>query len=185
MSLRRTFSSAAFERHPCTCRKLVWLCEQCSQETRAADTSYRRGWEWRTRYSTYLGGLGTRIGDGNEGVKCGRGQGCTAAREVEVEVDCQAEDLAAAFEQQGGSPDAVASRVDDSQETGYLRQEVVGIGGVVKKKLKRRVKVGAVVDEWEDERLCSTYLAREARGLERSWCGWCDRVIPGGRDRGS
>lgn len=161
------------------------------------DTTYKRVWTWRSRYSTYLGGLGTGIGEGNEGVKCGRDINCLAVREVEVEVDCEGEDLAAYVEDTTAvrqaekivDDDASVSadgkmdgRTDDSKETGYLRQEIEGIGGVVRKKLKTRVKVGAVVEELEDERENTDFMAREIRGEERSWCGWCDRVIPGPND---
>jgi hypothetical protein len=67
---------------------------------------------------------------------------------------------------------------------GYLQQEVEGIGGVVKKKVRRKVKVGATVVEHEDERMDPRqYLVREAKGQVRSWCGWCDRVCPGETDR--
>lgn len=190
---RWSFTSPAFVRGPCCCADAVWLCQPCGQSLRTADTTYMRVWTWRTRYSTYLGGLGTGIGEGNEGVKCGREQQCLAAREVEVEVDCEAEDLAANAEVDDGTTMAIIpavtatsstnSLVDESKETGYLRQEIEGIGGVVKKKLKIRVKVGAVVEEWEDERECAGYLTREMRGEERSWCAWCQRVVPGIKDR--
>ncbi|KAK4168103.1 hypothetical protein QBC43DRAFT_310849 [Cladorrhinum sp. PSN259] len=61
---------------------------------------------------------------------------------------------------------------------GYERHEIVGIGGVVKKKLVRMVKVGACVPEWDDERAKGEILGREIKGTRRSWCGWCWRVIP-------
>ena len=70
-----------------------------------------------------------------------------------------------------------------AEKAGYLRQEVEGIGGVVKKKVKRRVKVGRAVREFEDEREHAEYLEREGRGEERSWCAWCWRVVRGKRDR--
>ena len=67
---------------------------------------------------------------------------------------------------------------------GYERHEIEGIGGVVKRKLVRMVKIGACVPEWEDERgMGRTAMGREARGELRSWCGWCWRVIPGRDDR--
>ncbi|KFA77292.1 hypothetical protein S40288_01271 [Stachybotrys chartarum IBT 40288] len=67
---------------------------------------------------------------------------------------------------------------------GYERHEIEGIGGVVKKKLVRMVRVGACVAEWEDEKggSGSRILGREVRGEARSWCGWCWRVIPGRKD---
>jgi len=66
---------------------------------------------------------------------------------------------------------------------GYLRQEVEGLGGVMKKKVKKRVKVGATVWEYDDERESGKYLEREASGEQRSWCGWCSRVVLGREDR--
>ncbi|KAI9805749.1 MAG: hypothetical protein M1833_005242 [Piccolia ochrophora] len=144
---------------------------------RSADTTYQRVWTWRTRYSTYLGGIGTGIGEGNEGVKCGRGENCLAMQVIDVELDCDAEDMAALLEDDGkGGKAGIVKGI------GYLRQEIEGIGGFLKKKIKKRVKLGAPVEEWEDEREKAQYLAREARGDERSWCGWCSRVIPGKDD---
>ncbi|KAK3995128.1 hypothetical protein QBC44DRAFT_321260 [Cladorrhinum sp. PSN332] len=61
---------------------------------------------------------------------------------------------------------------------GYERHEIEGIGGVVKKKLVRMVKVGACVPEWDDERAKGEIMGREVKGERRSWCGWCWRVIP-------
>ena len=111
---------------------------------------------------------------------------------MEVEVDCEAEDLAAVVNVEVGTATAavaadedetVVKMIDESKEIGYLRQEIEGIGGVVKKKLKTTVKVGAVVEEWEDERERADYLTREIRGEERSWCAWCQRVIPALKER--
>ncbi|KAL8344636.1 hypothetical protein RB601_004920 [Gaeumannomyces tritici] len=69
---------------------------------------------------------------------------------------------------------------------GYARHEIEGIGGVVKTKLVRMVRVGAGVPEWQDEKPASRgggeALAREVAGRVRSWCGWCARVIPGRDD---
>ncbi|KAH7325788.1 hypothetical protein B0I35DRAFT_474523 [Stachybotrys elegans] len=66
---------------------------------------------------------------------------------------------------------------------GYERHEIEGIGGVVKRKLVRMVRVGACVPEWEDEKGGGgRILGREVRGEARSWCGWCWRVIPGRAD---
>ncbi|KAK4066710.1 hypothetical protein Trihar35433_7137 [Trichoderma harzianum] len=67
---------------------------------------------------------------------------------------------------------------------GYERHEIEGIGGIVKRKLVRMVRVGACVPEWEDEKNSSNkILAREVNGAARSWCGWCWRVIPGDKDK--
>ena len=63
---------------------------------------------------------------------------------------------------------------------GYERHEIEGIGGVVKRKLTRTVRVGACVPEYLDESgMGNTALQREVSGIKRSWCGWCRRVIPG------
>jgi hypothetical protein len=70
-----------------------------------------------------------------------------------------------------------------SNKPGYLRQEIEGIGGVVKKKVKKKVRTGATVWEFDDERESGKYLEREASGVQRSWCGWCSRVVMGERDR--
>ncbi|KAM3515049.1 hypothetical protein MY11210_001287 [Beauveria gryllotalpidicola] len=65
---------------------------------------------------------------------------------------------------------------------GYERHEIEGIGGIVKRKLVRMVRVGKCVPEWEEERTSARVLGREARGEARSWCGWCWRVVPGRDD---
>ncbi|KAB8079257.1 hypothetical protein BDV29DRAFT_165181 [Aspergillus leporis] len=183
-----SFTTAAFQRTPCSCAESVWLCHQCGMFVRNSDTTYRRVWTWRTRYSTYLGGLGTGIGEGCQGVKCGRGEDCLAAQEIELEVECEADELS-------GSPYGGGYRSAEShnhpndrrdsreeEEPGYFRQEIIGIGGVVKHKAKKRVMVGSCVVEHEDERETGQYLAREEAGQHRSWCGWCWRVIPSKND---
>jgi hypothetical protein len=159
---------------------------------RSNDTTYRRVWAWRTRYSTYLGGgLGTGIGEGSHGVKCGRGESCLAAQEIELEVECDTEEGSGSgsdTSSTGHSPLAptsfgneragISTDSHDEEEPGYFRQEVIGLGGVVKQKAKKRVNVGACVVEYEDERETGNYLVREEKGLYRGWCGWCSRVIP-------
>lgn len=190
------------------------------------DTTYRRVWAWRTRYSTSLDtGMGTGIGEGCEGVKCGRGEHCLAAEETELEVDagCEVDDwttyaihqshqsgsssssssLGSQLYQQhphynntidshhngngndiqgAGAGEPVLASNRDEEEPGYFRQEMVGLGGVVKHKAKKRVVVGACVTEREDERGTGRYLAPEEDGEVRSWCAWCWRVIPGKRE---
>ena len=72
---------------------------------------------------------------------------------------------------------------------GFKEQEMVGVGGVFKKKVKMMVKVGRWV-EWEDERDGMSaegggrVLEREISGKVRSWCAWCERVIPSEADLG-
>ncbi|KAJ5662377.1 uncharacterized protein N7477_009993 [Penicillium maclennaniae] len=175
----------AFAHTPCNCDDIVWLCTPCGQTLRSNDTTYRRVWAWRTRYSTYLGGgLGTGIGEGSQGVKCGRGEGCLAAQEIELEVDCEADEGASDSSSANHSPtghphhDHLSNDVHEDEEPGYFRQEIIGLGGRVKHKSKKRVMVGACVVEYEDERETGKYLVREEDGLHRAWCGWCSRVIP-------
>ena len=74
------------------------------------------------------------------------------------------------------------STTTDMEKAGYIRQEIEGIGGVVKKKFKKRVRVGKTVREYEDEREKAEYMGREIRGENRSWCGWCGRVVLGSKD---
>ncbi|KAJ9661982.1 hypothetical protein H2201_006271 [Coniosporium apollinis] len=173
-----SFTASAFSRGPCTCTETIWLCATCGNSLKNADTSYTRAWVWRKQYSHIVCGLGTGIGEGYEGVKCGREADCLASKVVEQEMVCTTEELeemereAARRESEGGS----------WVGTSYLMQEIEGIGGVVKKKVKRRVRVGAVVREHEDERDTGSYLRREQQGLVRSWCAWCERVIPDMKD---
>lgn len=117
-------------------------------------------------------------------MKCGRGEGCLAAQEIELEVDCEADEGASDSSSTGHSPvnhphpDLFSNDNHDDEEPGYFRQEIIGLGGRVKHKSKKRVMVGACVVEYEDERETGKYLVREEVGLHRSWCGWCSRVIP-------
>lgn len=173
------FTDCAFARGPCTCANAgVWLCSACGQSLRVDDVAYLRGWSWRTRYSNFLGGLGTGIGEGNEGVACGRGEQCFAARDVEQEIECDAGELAAQ------ECEAKQAELEGREWGGasYLFQEIEGIGGAVKKKIKKRVRLGAVVKEYENEREHSDHLRRERDGLARCWCSWCARVLPGRKD---
>lgn len=165
-------------RDACSCDDQVWICQPCGQSLRTNDTTYMRGWTWRTRYSAYLGGLGTGIGEGVEGVQCGRHSECLAAKGVEKEIDCDAEGLRAM--QQLREKAELEGRTWSG--TSYLMQEMEGIGGVVKKKVKKRVRVGAVVKEYEDEREHGKFMRREQDGLNRSWCSWCDRIVLGKKD---
>ncbi|OAA39441.1 hypothetical protein NOR_06279 [Metarhizium rileyi] len=69
---------------------------------------------------------------------------------------------------------------------GYERHEIEGIGGRVKRKLVRMVRIGACVPEWDDEKgFGGRILESEIKGCARSWCGWCWRVIPGKKDLGN
>lgn len=123
-----------------------------------------RGWAWRDRYSK-CGGFGAGLGEANEGVECGRNNSCLAAREVFHERE-RDED---AFESEMASAE-VDSR--HWQGSSYTTQEIVGIGGRVKRKVKERVLVGAIVKEYDDKRTKDNFLAREQSGANRSWCSW-------------
>ncbi|KAF2682996.1 hypothetical protein K458DRAFT_488211 [Lentithecium fluviatile CBS 122367] len=172
----QAFTASAFQRTPCICDTMVWLCQPCGQQLRNADTMYVRAWTWRTRYSHYLGGVGTGAGEGNEGVECGRGPSCLAARTVEHEVNYDVEELAH-LQSLSQSPERWTG-------SSYHAQEIEGIGGWMKMKAKRQVSVGDCVKIYEDERDRSIqYLQREVAGKLRSWCSWCERVVPGERDR--
>ncbi|OJD11765.1 hypothetical protein AJ78_07525 [Emergomyces pasteurianus Ep9510] len=192
----QTFTDSVFDLKACHCEESFWLCKPCGQILRSDDTTYKRVWSWRTRYSAYLGGgLGTGIGEGWQGVKCGRGERCFAAEEIEMEVDCEVDDWT--FEDSDHQIHPHGSNSGDGnhcnslqhsdghvdEEPGYLRQEIEGVGGVVKQKVKKRVRVGACVEEHEDEREAASYLKREYLGDVRSWCGWCERVVPCRKER--
>jgi len=164
---------------PCDCPDTVWLCQPCGHALRAADLAYERGWRWRTQYCTQLGGLGTGIGEGNEGVQCGRRHACLAAKIVEQEVDCDAQVLRVMEEEAAKIASDGTGR--SWEGTSFAVQEIEGIGGVVKKKIKKLVRLGAYVTEYEDERSeveKRDFLQREIEGKVRSFCSWCDRVIP-------
>lgn len=151
------------------------------------------------------------MGAGDQGQKCARGEECLdrmGGGLCWVEIDCceqqapqqphYAQSSSSDREADGATRDQ--SNVEDigsssevtagdesmstvSNKPGYLRQEIEGIGGVVKKKVKKKVRTGATVWEFDDERESGKYLQREASGLQRSWCGWCNRVVMGERDR--
>lgn len=194
---------------------MVWLCQPCGHAIRTKDQQYSLGWTWRTRYSTYLGGLGAGIGEGHEGVKCGLQAACRGGHDVEHEECGTAEELADIQRQLGGGDGAGASLTqtshgvsigggashsnasgtafgegtavgsphDEWSGTSFFAQEIEGIGGRRVMKIKRRVRVGAVVKEYEDEREGrQPYLTREKEAVNRSWCAWCARVVPSKRD---
>ncbi|EXJ59917.1 hypothetical protein A1O7_04064 [Cladophialophora yegresii CBS 114405] len=182
------FTSPAFLRGPCTCESRgVFLCAPCGGNLRAADTTYQRVFTWRSRYSTHIGGgLGTGLGLGNQGQKCGRGASCldTSSEAVSwVETDCPEDKTQDTADYDGHSLSRVGTPDSSSNKPGYLQQEVEGIGGVLKKKVKRRVKTGACTYEYADERESGKYLERERTGAVRSWCGWCARVVPSLKDK--
>ncbi|EME46245.1 hypothetical protein DOTSEDRAFT_148289 [Dothistroma septosporum NZE10] len=167
-----------YARSPCTCEDFVWVCQPCGQTMRADDTTYTRGWKWRARYS-HCGGIGAGLGEANEGVECGRTIDCLAARMVEKDVECDAAELAALC------AETAKAEIDGRRWNGssYSTQEIVGIGGKVKTKVKKRIPIGAIVKEYEDERDNEKFLDRERTGANRSWCSWCARVVAGKKDQ--
>ncbi|XDG04532.1 hypothetical protein ABKA04_004147 [Annulohypoxylon sp. FPYF3050] len=189
----------------CTCASEgVWLCQPCGRSIRGADHDYKSIWKWRNQYGEVLGGLGTGIGEGDRGVICGREAACCGSKEREQETDCDAADAREQDEisnggngggslspwttpspasSVAGSPPGERRTPSPQLRPGYARHEIEGIGGVVKTKLMRMVRVGACVPEWEDEKNTGEILGREVSGRSRSWCGWCYRVIPGKKDK--
>ena len=170
-------------RDPCTCaEKGVYVCHQCGHSNRGHDSIYQRVWVWRSKYSTRLGGgLGTGLGLGDQGQKCGRKKYCLATRDattiMESEYYTDDEQTPNGYDSSRvHTPNITDSDHDSRPEPGYFRQEIEGIGGKVKIKSKRLVKVGAIVYEFRDERISGKYLGREANGERRSWCSWCSRV---------
>jgi len=151
------------------------------------------------------------MGAGDQGQKCARGEECLdrmGAGLCWVEVECceqqapsaqqythtpLSETVAVGLDSGRNHPQDSSSNADlmgieesnptISNKPGYLRQEIEGIGGVVKKKVKKKIRTGATVWEFDDERESGKYLEREASGLQRSWCGWCNRVVMGKIDR--
>lgn len=109
---------------------------------------------------------------------------------MEQETDCDAEDAREIdYSSRGVSPSSSPGSTTGSirggheqHGPGYARHEIEGIGGVMKKKLVKMVKVGACVPEFEDEKEMGKFLVREVDGRARSWCGWCWRVVPGVKD---
>lgn len=173
----RAFTAPAFERTPCNCENVIWLCGPCGKDLKNADTSYVRAWSWRTQYEYHLGGYGTGAGEGNEGVECGRGPTCLGAHIVEHET-CEQDVLdALAREHTSTSPERWRG-------SSYLAQEIEGIGGVLKVKHKKQVRVGECVKLYQDEKgERISCLEREVSGKLRSWCSWCERIVLGERDK--
>jgi hypothetical protein len=98
---------------------------------------------------------------------------------VEKDVECDASELAALEEE------TARAEIQGHRWVGcsYSTQEIVGIGGRVKKKVRKQVPVGAIVKEYEDERVTEKFLTREHVGINRSWCSWCTRIIASNDDK--
>ena len=109
---------------------------------------------------------------------CGRGDTCLAAEDTEVEVDCEVNEWEGHHHHDTHGEYGLHFESRDDEEPGYLRQEIEGIGGVLKQKVKKWVRVGNSVEEFEGERETGRYLEKEASGEIRSWCPWCWRVVP-------
>ena len=100
--------------------------------------------------------------------------------EVEVEFECPANTPSGAGSSGSESESGEGETpIAEKEEAGYWRQEIEGLGGVVKKKFRKRERVGGTVREWEDESKGGEILGREKEGGETSWCGWCGRVVIG------
>ena len=115
-------------------------------------------------------------------MKCARGGECGGGKEVEVEFECVAGSVGGGREGGGWTgreESAGGTPVVEKEEAGYWRQEVEGLGGVVKKKFRKRERVGGTVREWEDEREGSGEVLWREKGGGRCWCGWCGRVVGG------
>jgi hypothetical protein len=120
-------------------------------------------------------------------VQCGRRSSCFAAKLVEHEVE-RDDHASETSDSESSSTGTVRGRTWSGG--GFEVQEMEGVGGVVKKKIKKMVRVGRWVQEYEDERdgLSNEgrvrVLEREIEGRNRSWCAWCERVIPSKEDLG-
>lgn len=111
--------------------------------------------------------MGAGLGEGNEGVQCGRTRDCLAAQLVLKDVECDAVELA--HLQAGAAKAELQGRHWNGGS--YTTQEMLGLGGAIKTKAKKLIPVGAVVKEYEDERV-STFLEREKSGANRALCSW-------------
>lgn len=126
-------------------------------------------------------------------MKCARGRECEGGEEVEVEFECSSSGSDGSgvgdFISDGdaflrvATPGTPGADREKDETAGYWRQEIEGLGGVVKKKFRKRERVGRTVRVWDEEREGGDILAREKLGEERSWCGWCGRVVAGNDDR--
>ncbi|KAF2434727.1 hypothetical protein EJ08DRAFT_626818 [Tothia fuscella] len=178
----RAFTASAFARDPCCCLDTVWLCQECGHTLKKKDDAYVGVWEWRSNYTTFLGGIGTGIGEGNEGEQCGRKERCLAAKMIEQESACDAETIRAEAEK--AEKVAFEGTGRSWQGSSFDVQEMEGLGGVMKRKIKKLQLIGASVAVGDDGRDGkSKYLEREMQGKQRSWCAWCDRVVPSKKDR--
>jgi hypothetical protein len=77
---------------------------------------------------------------------------------------------------------------------GFMAQEVDGIGGAVMMRKRRLVRIGAEIDEKDGgfemasspgsgaprgtSAATTKYLEKEIKGERRSFCAWCQRIVP-------
>ena len=128
-------------------------------------------------------------------MKCGRQDRCLGAKDIEVEVVCDVDDwgwdYSTAHSMSGDHRNNHNHHHNDNvscqrhhgeghgdEEPGYLRQELEGIGGAVKQKVKKHIMVAASVDESDREQEKGVDLKEETSGSVRSWCAWCSQVVP-------
>ncbi|KHJ33033.1 putative sulfate transporter [Erysiphe necator] len=163
----------------CKCpSRTIWLCKTCGQSILNADQEYQSIWRWSRRILPSLGGLGIGITEANRGIYCGFGDHCSKAREVELEIYSDAEDARDKYFF-NRSEDLNGTSYIDKSRPGYNRHEIEGIGGVMKNKLVKMVKISECVSGIEaDGKDNDNVLALEIEGKLRSWCSWCQKVIP-------
>ncbi|CAG8410396.1 unnamed protein product [Penicillium salamii] len=78
----------------------------------------------------------------------------------------------------GRDENCLAAQEIEIEDDSEIEEEFVGDS--VKQKSKRRLIVAADVVDYDDEKKNRyTYLDREREGLQRAWCAWCSKVIPG------
>ena len=151
------FTSPAFLRGPCICdSRGIYLCGPCGGNLRAGDTTYERVFTWRSRYSTHIGGgLGTGLGLGNQGQKCGRGESCldTSSESVcWVEVDCSEDNNHDSPDHDGFSLSRARTPDSPNNKPGYLQQEVVSTPHCL---LVRRSEMPKSIFGCEEKLICS------------------------------
>lgn len=112
---------------------------------------------------------------------CGRASACLSARTFEKELDVSDAEMAMLL---SASEQVEQDGSGRSWRGGsWVVQECEGVGGGMRMKTKKRERVGGAVREFEDERDGGKKaLERETKGERRSWCAWCQRVVPGQKD---
>lgn len=169
-------SSEVVQQEICHCDTIgVWLCQPCGRSIRGKDQTYRRIWQWRSRY------IEVGITDGDRGVTCGREADCLGAIDTEVEMDSAGE-IPPPPSSTPSPPPSDRDSPGAEPRSGYNVHQFEGAGGCVTNKTVVKMRVGESVPEWHDEKCASQILRREVEGKVRRWCGWCWRVLPGEDD---